>query len=86
MSHLIHSQPVPIALPDTYMPWYDEPVVLRLSAARNHALQTELRCTITGESDAAVQIRIGHRERTISKNLILAVEQFEETPGHPRLQ
>ena len=86
MSHFIQNEPVPDGAPVTYSSWYDEPVVLRVSTARNHAVQTEMHCTIMGESDVAVHIHIGQRERNVSKKLILAVEETEETAESRRLQ
>ena len=83
MSHLAHNEMAPDRLPVAYSYWYDTPVVLRVAAPRTHKLQTELHCTITGESDAAVHIHIGQRDRNISKKMILAVE---EIPGSRRLQ
>jgi hypothetical protein len=86
MSHLINYEPVLGRPPTPYTPWFDAPVLLRVSSARNQSLQSELHCSITSESDASVHIHIGHREQNISKKLILAVEETEETPVHRRLQ
>jgi hypothetical protein len=59
MSHLVQNGTAPDRLPVAYSYWYDTPVVLRVATPRTQKLQTELHCTITGESDAAVHIRIG---------------------------
>ena len=83
MSHLIQNRTAPDRLPVTYSYWYDTPVLLRVATPRIQRSQTEMHCTITGESDAAVHIHIGQRDRNISKKMILAVE---EIPGSRRLQ
>ena len=83
MSHLIHNQIAPAYSPAPYSPWYDAPVILRVAAAQSPQSQTELHCTITGESDAAVHIRIGECDQDIAKKTILAVE---EIPAFRRLQ
>ena len=83
MSHLVQNRTAPDRLPAAYSYWYDTPVVLRVATPRTHKLQTELHCTITGESDAAVHIRIGQRDRNVCKAIILAVE---EIPAPRRLQ
>jgi hypothetical protein len=83
MSHLVQNRTAPDRLPVAYSYWYDTPVVLRVATPRTQRLQTELHCTITGESDAAVHIRIGRRDRNIRKTMILAVE---EIPAPRRLQ
>jgi len=57
----------------------DTPVAMRAANARNRKLETELHCTITGESDAAVRIHSGQRERNISKIMILDVEELPGT-------
>jgi hypothetical protein len=77
MSHLVQNRTVPDKLPAIYLYWYDTPVVLRVATSRTQKLQTELHCTITGESDAAVHIRIGQRDRNVCKTMILA---FDEIP------
>jgi hypothetical protein len=82
MSRLIQKEPVPTRLQATYSSWYDAPVVLRISTARNQTLQTALHCTIMSESNDAVHIHIGQQEQNISKKRILAVE---ETPGPRRV-
>jgi len=82
MSHLVQNRTAPDRLPDAYSYWYDTPVLLRIATPQNHKLQSELHCTITGESDTAVHIRVGQRDRNIHKKMILAVE---EIPA-PRLQ
>ena len=82
MSHLVENGTAPDRLPVAYSSWYDTPVVLRVATAQTRKLQRELHCTITGESDAAVRIRIGHRDRNIRKTMILAVEELPE----PRLR
>ena len=81
MSHLVHNGTVLDRLPVAYSNWYDTPVVLRVAAPRTQKLQTELHCTITGESDAAVHIHIGQRDRNISKKIILAVEEIPAPRG-----
>ena len=78
MSHLIQSGTYPDRLPGAYSFWYDTPVVLRVATARTRKLQTELHCTIKGESDAAVRICIGQRDENICKEIILAVEEIPE--------
>jgi hypothetical protein len=83
MSHLVQNGTAPNRLPVTYSYWYDTPVLLRVATSRIQKLQTELHCTITGELDASVHIRIGQRNRNINKKMILAVE---EIPVHRRLQ
>ena len=82
MSHLVQNGTALDRLPVVYSSWYDTPVVMRVANARNRKLETELHCTITGESDAAVHIHIGQRERNIWKTMILAVEELPE----PRLR
>ena len=77
MSHLVNNGTEPDALPVAYSYWYDTPVVLRVAMSRTQRLQTELHRTITGESDAAVHIRIGQRDRNVCKTMILA---FDEIP------
>ena len=83
MSHLVQNRTAPDRLPVAYSYWYDTPVVLRVATPRTQRLQAELHCTITGESDAAVHIRIGQRDRNVCKTMILAVE---EIPAPRRLQ
>ena len=78
MSHLIQHGPAPDRLSVTYSSWYDTPVVMRVANARSRKSQSELHCTITGESDASVHIDIGKRDRNISKTMILAVEEIAE--------
>ena len=78
MSHLVQNGTALDSLPVVYSSWYDTPVVIRVANARNRKLETELHCTITGESDAAVRIRMGQRERNICKTMILAVEELPE--------
>ena len=78
MSHLVQHGPAPDGLPVTYSFWYDTQVVMRVATARSRKLQSELHCTITGESDASVHIHIGKRDRDISKTMILAVEEIAE--------
>ena len=82
MSHLVENGTAPDRLRVAYSSWYDTPVVLRVATAQPQKLQAELHCTITGESDAAVHIRIGQRDRNIRKTMILAVEELPE----PRLR
>jgi hypothetical protein len=82
VSHLVENGTAPDRLPVAYSSSYDTPVVLRVATAQPRKLQTELHCTITGESDAAVHIRIGQRDRNIRKTMILAVEELPE----PRLR
>ena len=65
----------PGSLPVAYSSWYDTPVVLRVATARTRMLQTELHCTIKGESDAVVHIHIGQRDQDIRKKMILAVQE-----------
>ena len=77
MSHLIQNGTAPDRLPVAYSSWYDTPVVLRVTTPRTRNLQAELHCTITGESDAAVHIRIGQRDKNIRKTMILAVEEIQ---------
>ncbi len=76
MSHLVQNEAAPGSLPAAYAYWYDTPVLLRIATPRIQQLQKELHCTITGESDAAVHIRIGQRDRSIRKKMILAVEEI----------
>ena len=76
MSHLAQNGTAPSRLPVTYSYWYDTPVLLRVATPRTHNLQTGLHCTITGESDAAVHIRIGQRGKNIRKTMILAVQEI----------
>jgi hypothetical protein len=78
MSHLVQHGPVPDRLPLTYSSWYETAVVMRVATARSRKLQSELHCTIMGESDASVRIHIGQRDRNISKTMILAVEEIAE--------
>jgi hypothetical protein len=86
MSRLIHNELIPVGLPITYSPWYDEPVVLRVSMPRDHAVHAEMHCTILSESCTALRIQIGHRQQNISKKLILAVEEAAETAESRRPQ
>ena len=79
MSHLVQNGTAPDRLPVAYSYWYDTPVVLRVATPRTQKLQTELHCMITGESDAAVHIRIGQRGKNIRKTMILAVEEISES-------
>jgi hypothetical protein len=83
MSHLAQNGTAPDRLPVAYSYWYDTPVVLRVTRPRTQNLQAELHCTITGESEAAVHIRIGQRDQNVRKTMILAVE---EIPAPRRLQ
>jgi hypothetical protein len=76
VSHLVQNGSAPDRLPVTYSSWYDTPVVMCVASARSRKLQSELHCTITGESDAAVHIRIGQRDRNICKAMILDVEEI----------
>jgi hypothetical protein len=78
VSHLVQDQMDPSRLPVAYSPWYDTPVVLRIATARPPKMQTELHCTIKGESDAAVHIHVGRRDQDIRKKMILAVEELPE--------
>ena len=78
VSHLVQNETDPDMLPVAYSSWYDTPVVLRIATARTRKLQTELHCTITGESDAAVHIRSCQRDDNISKKMILAAEEIPE--------
>jgi hypothetical protein len=64
----------PVNLPVAYSSWYETPVVLRVATARTR-MQTELHCTIKGESDAVVHVHIGQRDQDIRKKMILAVEE-----------
>jgi hypothetical protein len=86
MAQLMNYEPVLSRPPTPYTPWFDAPVLLRVSSTRNQSLQSELHCSIVSESDASVHIHMGHREQNISKKLILAVEEIEKTPVHRRLQ
>ena len=79
MSHLVQNGTALDRLPVAYSYWYDTPVVLRVTTSRTRNLQTELHCTITGESDAAVHIRIGQRGKNIRKTMILTVEETSES-------
>ena len=79
MLHLVRHGPAPDRFPVAYSSWYDTPVVMRVASARTRNFQSELHCTITGESDASVHIHIGQRDRNISKTMILAVEEIAET-------
>ena len=83
MSYLAHNETAPDRLPVAYSYWYDTPVVLRVAAPRTHKLHTELHCTITGESDAAVHYPHWSTDRNIRKKIILAVEKI---PAPRRLQ
>jgi hypothetical protein len=78
VSHLVQNELDPSSMPVAYSAWYDTPVVLRIATARPCKLQTELHCTIKGESDVAVQIHIGRRDQDIRKKMILAVEELPE--------
>jgi hypothetical protein len=78
MSHLVQNGTAPDSLPVAYSSWYDTPVVMRVATARTRKFEKELHCTIRGESDATVHIRIGQRDRNISKTMILAVEEIAE--------
>lgn len=79
MSHLVQNETDPDRLPVAYSSWYDTPVILRVATTRTQKLQTELHCTIKGESDAAVHIRIGQRDQNIYKKMILAVEEIPQS-------
>jgi hypothetical protein len=78
MSHLVQNGTAPDRLPVAYSSWYDTPVVMRVATARTRKFEKELHCTIRGESDATVHIRIGQRDRNICKTMILAVEEIAE--------
>lgn len=78
MSHLLPNETDPASSPGAYLSWYETPVVLRVATAGTRKLHTELHCTIRGESDAAVHIRIGQRDQNIRKKMILAVEEIPE--------
>jgi hypothetical protein len=70
--HSIQNSTAPDGLPVAYSYWYDTPVVLRIATPRTQRLH----CTITGESDAAVHIRMGQRDSNFCKKMILAVEEI----------
>jgi hypothetical protein len=78
VSHLLQNGTVLDRLSVVYSSWYHTPVVMRVANAQTRKLKTELHCTITGESEAAVHIQIGQRERNICKTMILAVEELPE--------
>jgi hypothetical protein len=64
-------------LSGAYSTWLGRPVILRVATGE---LQTTLHCTVIGESDAAVRIRIaGKLDVDICKELVLAVEAVQ--PG-----
>jgi hypothetical protein len=79
VSHLVQNKTDPDRLPVAYSCWYDTPVILRVATERTLNLQTELHCTIKGESDAAVHIRIGQRDQNVYKKMILAVEEIPQS-------
>jgi hypothetical protein len=79
VSHLVQNEANSDRLPVAYSSWYDTPVILRVATARTLKLQTELHCTIKGESHAAVHIRIGQRDQNIYKKMILAVEEIPQS-------
>jgi hypothetical protein len=57
----------------TYSSWLGKSVVLHVTAGQ---LQTVLPCTVIGESDAALRIRIGEIfDIDIYKDMILGVER-----------
>jgi hypothetical protein len=79
VSHSLQNGTALDRLAVVYSSWYDTPVVMRVANARTRKVETELHCTITGESEAAVHIHIGQRERNICKTMILAVEELPES-------
>jgi hypothetical protein len=86
MPHLSYNPSLLGPAQTPYSPWFDAPVVLRISDPRIRSLQTELRCTITGETDSALHVQIGQQEQSVLKRLVLAVEETDETLVHFRLQ
>ncbi len=61
-------------LPDTYTTWMGKPVFLRIAAGET---KTTLFCTVIGESDATVRVRIAdHWDVDIYKEMVLAVDAF----------
>jgi hypothetical protein len=62
-------------LSGAYSTWLGRPVILRVATGE---LQTTLHCTVIGESDATVRIRIaGKLDVDICKELVLAVEAVQ---------
>jgi hypothetical protein len=81
MSYLAHTVSL-LGVPQTpYSPWFDAPVILRISDPLDRTLHTELRCTITGETDSALHIQIGQQEQSVLKTQVLAVEETEDGRG-----
>ena len=73
-------------LPRNYATWKGMPVFLKITAGE---LKTSLFCTVIGESDATVRVRIADRwDVDIYKDMILVVDAFPHTsidlaPQHP---
>jgi len=61
-------------LPGTYTTWMGMPVFLNVTTGE---IKTSLFCTIIGESDATVRVRIADQwEVDIYKEMVLAVDAF----------
>jgi len=61
-------------LPDTYTTWMGMPVFLHVTAG---GIKTTLFCTIIGESDSTVRVRIGNQwDVDIYKEMVQAVDAF----------
>jgi hypothetical protein len=64
-------------LSGSYLSWFGKPVVLRVAAREFHTVVT---CTIVGESDAVLRVRVGGIWVVeIFKEMILSIE--ESQPG-----
>jgi len=64
-------------LPGTYATWMGSPVLLNVITGE---IKTSLFCTIIGESDATVRVRIADQwDVDIYKEMILAVDAFPHT-------
>ncbi|HEY2932670.1 MAG TPA: hypothetical protein VGK99_13070 [Acidobacteriota bacterium] len=65
--------------PDTYTTWMGKPVFLNLTAG---GIKTTLFCTIIGESNSTVRVRIGNQwDVDIYKEMILLVDALPHTDG-----
>lgn len=59
--------------------WQGRPVILRVATGDSHTL---LQCTVIGESNEAVRIRLdGLWDVDIFKEMVLAVEDMHGSPG-----
>ena len=68
-------------IPDTFATWMGIPVFLNVIAG---GIKTSLFCTIVGESNATVRVRIGNQwDVDIYKEMVLAVDEFSHAGMDP---